>query len=191
MPPLIGGFMISRICVLLVLWTGSVQAQSPDPSLVAKVLAEGRIKDQVYAESVVLAAQAVATSDFPIELLLGLADVESDFAPTATSRLIDGVRQTGEWKSNHPPKGATGNFFCGITQAIAPTWKRCLELRDPKVAMTALAGELDYWLKRSGSVMGALQGHGCGNVGMQGACRPYAASVMRQARLFRVPRPTI
>ena len=183
--------MISRICiVVIVLLSGSVFAQAPDPDLVAKVLAEGRIKDQAYAESVVLAAQAVATSDFPIELLLGLADVESDFAPTATSRLIDGARQTGEWKSNHPPKGATGNFYCGITQAMAPTWKRCLELRDPKVAMLALASELDYWFKRSGSVMGALQGHGCGNVGMQGACRPYAASVFRQARLFRGPKTT-
>jgi hypothetical protein len=55
--------------------------------------------------------------------------------------------------------------------------------------MTALAGELDYWLKRSGSVMGALQGHGCGNVGMQGACRPYALRVMHHMRLFKAPLP--
>lgn len=157
--------------------------------LVSAAQANGA-KDRSAAEAVVLAAESVATTDFPIELLLGLVDVESDFDSMATSRLVDGKRQTGSWRSSSAPPRATGNYFCGITQATAPTWKRCLELRNPQVAMTALAGELDEWLRRAGSPFKALQGHGCGNAGMTGACRSYAARVFRQARIFRAPKPT-
>jgi len=158
------------IALVLVLATLDAQAQ-PTPAMVA-------------------AARAAATPDLPAPLLLGLADIESNFDSTATSRLVGGKRQTGPWRRTTPPPGATGNYFCGVTQAIAPTWKRCLELRDPRVAFAVGAAELTTWLRRGGTVQRALQGHGCGNAGMKGACRGYAARVLRRARYFAGSKPT-
>ena len=181
--------MKTALLLVLLCWPILAAAENPDPFLVGQVLAQGRVKDPAYVESVVLAAQSAATQDFPVELLLGLADVESDFESRSVSRLIGSARQTGTWRSSKAPKGSHGNYFCGITQAIAPTWKRCMELRDPAVAMTAGVAELQAWLKRGKSVRIALQGHGCGNAGMTGACASYATRVLRRARLFIIPAP--
>jgi hypothetical protein len=180
--------MISRICIItILLLCAEVSAQTPDPYLVSKVMAEGPVRDRAYAEAVVAAAEETATPDVPVELLLAQAWIESRFVPEATSRLIDGKRQTGVWKSLKPPKGATGNFYCGITQSVAPTWKRCLELRDPKVAMVAGIAGMEYWLKRGKTLRRALQGYGCGNIGMDGACKSYANRVMSRMRVFQRP----
>lgn len=174
------------VCIVL-LWASAAAAQPADPFLVSKVMAEGPVKDQAYAEAVVLAATEVATEDLPVELFLAQAWAESRFIPEATSRLIDGKRQTGVWKSTKAPKGATGNYYCGITQSVAPTWKRCLELRDPKVAMAAGLEGMKYWLKRGKTLKRALQGYGCGNIGMDGACESYARRVMARMRKFQKP----
>ena len=183
--------MTFRFCVIvLVLWGGLARAQPADPALVSRVMSVGKITDRSRAESLVLAATAASNNDFSVELLLGLSYVESNYESTATSRLIAGKRHTGAWVSVTAPPGAVGNFFCGVTQAIAPTWKRCLELRDPAVAYAAAVSELGQWLQRSGSVQGALQGHGCGNAGMKGACKAYALRVFTYARRLEGPRPT-
>ena len=153
-------------------------------------MSEGPVKDRAYAEAVVSAAMSVATADVPVELLLAQAWIESRFVPEATSRLIDGKRQTGAWKSTKPPKGATGNYYCGITQSVGPTWKRCLELRDPKVAMEAGIAGMEYWIKRGGTIRRGLQGYGCGNIGMDGACKGYADRVLRRMQVFQKPSVT-
>jgi hypothetical protein len=153
-------------------------------------MSEGPVRDQAYAEAVVAAAEAVATTDLPAELFLAQAWAESRYVSEATSRLIDGKRQTGAWKSTKPPKGATGNYYCGITQSVAPTWKRCLELRDPNVAMAAGFEGMSHWLKRGKTLKRALQGYGCGNVGMDGACEAYARRVMARMRRFQRPATT-
>lgn len=179
---------LSFLAIALVFCTLDAQAQPTPADLTAMVVASGAAP--AAAPYFVAAARAAATPDLPTSLLLGLADIESNFDSTATSRLVGGKRQTGPWRRLTPPPGATGNYFCGVTQAIAPTWKRCLELRDPQVAFAVGAAELTTWLRRGGTVQRALQGHGCGNAGMKGACRNYAARVLRRARYFAGSKPT-
>jgi len=171
--------------------TASPRAATVDSRYVDRVLAEGRIGSRDHAEAVVIAAQAHATADFPLELLLGLADTESDFVPWSVSRLINGERVTGSYLSTKRPAGATGNFFCGITQATASTWARCLALRDIDLAYRTTVAELTAWLKRAKTVTRALQGYGCGNKGMSGSCKAYAGKVYRRARLFKLPLATV
>jgi hypothetical protein len=150
----------------------------------------------VLADAIVTAAEVHATSAFPVELLLALADVESDFDPTATSRLtgstwdrdqqrwVGGVRVTGRWRTTKRPPRTAGNYFCGVVQATAATWQHCLALRDPAVAMQTTVASLIAWKRRSGGVRRALQGYGCGNAGLKGACKRYARRVLARRRLF-------
>lgn len=177
--------MFARVFLTLILLCQTARAD-----LVDKVM-ESSSADRAHAQAVVDAAKAVATPDISVELLLGMADVESDFDPTSVSRLIDGKRQTGPWRSDRAPKNATGNFYCGITQVKASTWKRCLAMRDVNLAMQAAVEELTYWLGRGKTIRKALQGHGCGNKGMKNACVGYAGRVLQRMRWFSGPRTQI
>jgi hypothetical protein len=153
--------------------------------LVDRVAASGySVPGRDFAAQVVAVALEVQTPQVPAALLLAMADIESDFDPTSTSRLIDGARKTGPWRSTRAPRGASGNFYCGITQVKASTWKECLRSRDIKVSLSKTVDELTYWLGRAKSMQRALQGYGCGNKGMDGACRKYANRVLRRARWF-------
>lgn len=173
--------MFVRVFFILACLSGIARAEV----LVDKVLAVGHsVPDRDFAKQVVAAALAVQTPHVPAALLLAMADLESDFDPTSTSRLIDGARQTGPWRSTRAPRGATGNFYCGITQVKAATWKECLRSRDIEVSLSKTVDELTYWLGRGKTLQKALQGYGCGNKGMNGACRKYANRVLRRARWF-------
>jgi len=189
------------LIALALLFARTAQAQSTAPThadLIARAQAQGA-KTYALADAVVTAAETYATADFPVDLLLGLVDVESDFDPTSTSRLtgatwdptahrwVGGTRTAGIWRSTKRPPGSVGNYCCGVAQATGSTWKQCLALRDPDLAMQTAVASLGAWLKRGKTVQRALQGYGCGNAGMKGSCKAYAKKVFGRSRVFAQP----
>jgi|GEM_PF-6432343 len=134
----------------------------------------------------VAAARAAGTAQVPATLLLALARTESSYDPTSVSRLIDGARQTGPWRSTRRPPGARGNFYCGVTQAKGATWARCLALRDLDTAYRTTVVELEYWLgrcaRRARAWECALAGYGAGNAGAARGTSSYARRVLVRAR---------
>ena len=148
------------------------------------------------ATVIVAAAREFATEEFPAATLLGLAAVESTYYRDSVSRRIDGTwdpearrwvggtRRMGRWRADTRPPRAVGSFFCGITQVTARTWKACLAMRSYRKALKAAAAHLAYWHRRGKTISRALQGYGCGNSGMDGACSGYARRVLKRARLF-------
>lgn len=163
--------------------------------LALALLRADQLADRVGAEyarpgPAVLAANAraaVAVEDalVPAELLLALARTESGFRPHSVSRLVAGRRKTGPWPSDRRPPGATGNFYCGVTQVKGSTWARCLALRDIGAAYAAAVAELRYWLGRCGRrrlpYACALAGYGAGNVGVTRGTSTYARKVLALA----------
>jgi len=184
--------LLTTICMVLAA-TGQVQAAPAiSPALLTRVQASSGIKDARHVLAVIEAAQAAETPTIRLELLLAMSDIESDFMPNATSRLVGTVRQTGVWNSSTKPKGSNGTYFCGVTQATAPTWARCLELRELREAYKTTVHELELWLKPAhGDLTKALQGYGCGNAGIKGACKAYAGKVLRRMRYFQGPLPIV
>jgi len=190
------------LVLLLSLLAQEAQAQTRAPThadLIVRVQKEGRVKGYIQADQVVTAAELAATPDFPIDLLLAMADIESDFDPTSVSRkvgatwdpatrkCIGGHYDMGTWHSTKAPKGICGNMFCGIMQTTASSWKQCLAMRDVNLAMRTNIQSLQAWFKRGKTVQRALQGYGCGNSGMHGGCKAYAAKVFTRSRLFSMP----
>lgn len=147
--------------------------------------------DPEDADQLAAIAIEVAQDDLDPLTLLAQQYVESRFNPTATSRLIDGKRQTGLWPSRKEPAGWSGNLYCGIAQNAASTWEACLALRETRAAVTRQAAELRRWLKRTrGDLVRALAGYGCGNHGVEtGRCNGYQGRVKAlAARLRRAAR---
>jgi hypothetical protein len=163
--------------------------------LALALLRADQLADRVGVEyarpgSAVLAANAraaVAVEDalVPAELLLALARTESGFRPNSVSRLVFGRRKTGPWPSDRRPPGATGNFYCGVTQVKGSTWARCIGLRDIGRAYAAAAAELRYWLgrcvRRRLPYACALAGYGAGNAGAARGTSTYARKVLALA----------
>lgn len=120
------------------------------------------------------------------ELLLAVAWVESRFDASATSRVVNGKRKTGSWTSWWEPAGS-GPRFCGVMQTIAGSdWAACVDQRALLVGYRTGAAELRAWLRMSrGDIRAALNGHGCGVVGMTAGCRGYADRVLAIARRLR------
>lgn len=128
------------------------------------------------------AAQA-ASSELPVEVVLAVAWVESRFDPTATSRVVEGKRVTGAWRSTRP--AGAGPRFCGVMQTIAmDDWARCLGQRELDVGYRTGADELRKWLRMTGSLRAALDGHGCGWYGVRNHCNNYSGRVLYVARLL-------
>jgi hypothetical protein len=141
------------------------------------------------------AAASASTERVSPELLLAIAFVESRYDPTATSRVVDGVRVTGRYPSTLPPARLTpySHLYCGPLQTFAPTWTQCLAQRDLAVGYGAGVRELEQWLRDirvRGNVSRALAGHGCGNYGIQtGQCNNYPERVRWIERMLLGPRP--
>lgn len=146
------------------------------------------------------AAGAVATEQISVELLLGIAYVESRFDPTALSRVEGTARRTGRYPSTTAPArlNRRASMFCGPLQTYAPSWSRCLAMRDLKTGYAAAVEELEQWLRDRrvrGSVARALAGHGCGNVGVLSrgvvtrSCNGYPGRVLAMERQFRLGTP--
>lgn len=99
------------------------------------------------------AAQAAAAEyKLPVELLLGIAFVESRFDERALSRLeCDGddcTRKTGVWpRATRPPK-ARPSWFCGPMQTGGNvSWKECQRMRtDVAYGYQVGARELVVWM---------------------------------------------
>lgn len=121
------------------------------------------------------------------EILLAMAFVESRFSPSATSRVENGKRTTGIPRWSTPPKGVTGPFFCGVTQAQAGfSWKRCLELQDLRIAYSTTAEELRKWMRVCRNDLEcALAGYGGGFPAIKAKTSTYPARVLSRARALR------
>lgn len=100
------------------------------------------------------AAAAVATAEFPVELLLSIAYVESRYDPRALSRKEcetsdpeSCVRKTGVWpKATKPPK-AKPSWYCGPMQTggYVP-WDACQKMRtDIAYGYAVGVHELTKW----------------------------------------------
>ena len=153
-----------------------------DP-VVDQVARDGKLA-RSDAQWVVMAAHLAATPAVPRDLLLAVGYVESRFDPTATSRVVQGMRRTGPWRS--AAVAGSGPWFCGQLQARAVRWSDCLRLRDPLTGFAAGAGEIGAWMRRTrGNMTLALRGYGCGNAGLRHRCRGYAERVMRRARHYQ------
>lgn len=142
------------------------------------------------AEVHVLIATNVATADMPADILLGMSFVESRHQPNAVSRVEGGKRLTGVPRWTYPPKGVTGPYFCGVTQASAGmSWKKCVELQDLFVAYVTTVEEMEKWLKVcKGNLHCALTGYNAGFPGIKQGT-PYAGWVKYRARLLKKPAP--
>lgn len=144
----------------------------------------GRMPTGQSALQHVMAADLASSPRIPVEVILGVAWVESRMDPTATSRVESGRRATGSWPWTHP--AGDGPRFCGVMQAMAGReWSRCLAMRDIESGYRAGADEIASWLKIShGNLGAALRGHGCGISGLTGSCMEYDLRVLDQARQF-------
>lgn len=175
-------------CFLVLLLTTTAKAD-PDP-LVAGVLSIApHLTEAVAAKHVSAAKKAAEETDLDPALLLSMAYIESRYRPEATSRVEDGKRKTGMWRSSKP--AGTGPWFCGIMQTQARfDWERCLAQRDISLAYQTGAGELVKWLKQTrGDLEKALRGYGCGNWGVANTCRNYENRVLAwKRRILAVPR---
>jgi hypothetical protein len=142
------------------------------------------------------ASAAVEVGDATVqpELLLAIARVESRYDPTATSRLQNGKRITGSYRSTKLGRGMTGPFYCGPLQTYAYDWASCLAQRDLATGYRTGKAELDKWLKNpkvAGNIFRALLGHACGNHGLvEGRCNGYPNRVLWLAEKLGLPRRT-
>ena len=149
------------------------------------------------------AATAVATADFPVELLLGIAYVESRYDPRALSRRecettdpANCTRKTGIWpKATRPPK-AQPSWFCGPMQTggYVP-WSECQKMRtDVTYAYRVGEQHLQAWfddkrcarLSFDDRLTCALAGYNGGN----GAVAGYKTSKYARWVLFQRDRIT-
>jgi len=182
--------MKTLLVILFALSTGSVQAEILDEERLAKALTELpqiRLDLDTARQLVSITTAATADTDLDPVTLLAQMYFESRFVPASTSRLIDGKRQTGAWHSRKEPAGWAGTLYCGISQTVALTWKRCLALREPEAAIEAQVRELSNWMVRAkGDTTKALGGYGCGNAGLTNGCRNYAGRVLRLVRKLRL-----
>lgn len=102
------------------------------------------------------AAKAAATEEVPVELLLGIAYVESRFDPRALSRVecetkndpSTCARKTGIWTPSTRPPKAKPSWYCGPMQTggYVP-WAECQHMReDVTYAYQVGAEHLTAWL---------------------------------------------
>lgn len=107
------------------------------------------------------------TPQLPAELLLAVTRIESNFVPTAVSRV-------------------RGKRFCGPIQAMTRSRARCRELADVLTGYRVGVDEIhQHWLSRTRNVGRALAGHGCGNAGLVTGCKRYWARVQYRRRQLR------
>ena len=155
-------------------------------ALVAAVIAISFKLPPEQARVHVEAAIAAATEhDIPVELLLGVAYIESRFDARALSRLecetadpASCKRKIGVWpQATEPPKvRPSSSWYCGPLQSggYVP-WTECQKMRvDIAYGYSAGAKELATWMNdaRCRRLQGiarfrcALAGHNAGNAGV-------------------------
>lgn len=149
---------------------------------------------RVHAES----ARATATTNFPVEVLLGAAYVESRFYQTALSRwectdpkdTKTCIRKTGVWASHVPPPTARPDWYCGPLQTGGwVTWTECQRMRvDVLYGYQQGVRELTKWwldpscagLPNDDRLRCTLAGHNAGYVGAANyKTLPYVVDVLK------------
>jgi hypothetical protein len=133
-----------------------------------------------------IAAARAETPDAPAEVLLAIADHESDLQPRAVSwRGRGGQRVDILWDDRRGPPGGAG-LACGLVQTVAHTRAACAELLDPITAMRAGAAELGEWLSASGgNLRVALAGYAGGWGGARDARTGARSDATAFADIFR------
>lgn len=132
-----------------------------------------------------------------VELLLGMAYVESRYNPLTLSRrerTSDGGyrRVTGTWTSDAPPPNAKPSWFCGPLQTGGRvSWEECQRMRtDLTYGYAAGVNELVTWFRdprcrdRAGEdrLVCALHGHGGGYPMIKAGTHQYPHNVLLAAR---------
>lgn len=121
-------------------------------------------------------AVAAETHGVPAEILLGIAEHESDLQPNAVSWLAAGRRVDMLWIGQPlPPREV-----CGYEQAMS-TPASCRAMIAVDGGMRAGAAELVEWLTTChGNLRCALRGHAGGTAcALRGECSPAAATFAR------------
>jgi hypothetical protein len=149
--------------------------------------ARGEVDAQT-AWSNTVAARLSETREVPASLLLSMAYSESRYNPYSVSHVRDGKRQGGIFKSDAPPSGISGPYFCGVTQVIANnSWKKCLEAQNLFVSYATSVRELSRWLKSplcidsDNQMQCALWGYGGGHQAIEARTSTYPARVLSRA----------
>ena len=158
-------------------------------ALISTIAARHPGLDPSRAAAHAIAAASASDPAVPAELLLAIAEVESDLDPTWVSRLEDGVRVTARWRSRSP--AGLGPRFCGPLQTQAKwSWSACVAQRNLVLGYRLGAEEIRSWLAAThGDLAAALRGHGCGWSGVRGVCRGYDRRVIKRAREMGMRRP--
>lgn len=163
-------------------------------SLIAAIISMTFNMPVDYARAHVEAAtMAAAEFHLPVELLLGMAYIESRFDPTALSRVEcqghDCKRVTGTWAGETAPPNARPTWYCGPMQTGGNvTWAECQRMRtDVTYGYHVGAKELTAWLNYptchaqhgDAQLRCALAGYGGGTSGVaQAATMKYPANVL-------------
>jgi hypothetical protein len=168
--------------------------------------------DEASAALHVEAATAAAEAyDFPVELLLAQAFVESRYQPTTLSMQKclredgkcpwicskpDCGRKTRQWDFREPPDGARPSFYCGVMQVGGwISWDECVALMEdiPTNYMEG-AAELRKWTKdrycrpfkgKEERLRCALRAYGGGYPAIPNLEMEYPDNVLNTAAILR------
>lgn len=121
-------------------------------------------------------AVAAEIHDVPSEILLAIAQHESDLEPNAVSWRSDGRTVSLLWTTQRLPS----KIVCGYVQAMS-TPASCRAMIAVDGGMRAGAAELVEWLTTChGDLRCALRGHAGGTAcALRGECSPAAATFAR------------
>lgn len=156
--------------------------------------------DDARAEYHVEAAMAAAEAyDFPVELILAQAYIESRYQPTTLSRMqcrgSSCERKAGQWLYREPPPGARPSYYCGVMQVGGwIPWEDCVALmEDVPANYMEGAAELRRWTKSKlcqpykgeERLRCALRGYGGGNAATSNLEMKYPSNVLNTAARLR------
>lgn len=105
------------------------------PYIIAVASMVSSLDEATAREHVQAAYVAAQKYDLPLELLLGMAYIESRYDPADLSRIEchkgKCVRVTGRWYKTTKPPRARPTYYCGAMQVGGNvSWDRCQELRE-------------------------------------------------------------
>lgn len=154
----------------------------------------------VAREHVEAAQQAAQSTGLDVDLLLGIAAVESDYDGDSLSyRYCKGkeecVRRTGIWRSDSRPPHSRPSWYCGAMQVGGwVPWEECQTLRmDTYLNYQTGAEHLVDWMKdpycrykkTDAKLVCALQGYNGGYAAIKGDVQGYARKVLWEAQKIR------
>jgi len=157
-----------KLIAMIALLIPSVALADPPPSDVAALASELEVTFGLKPGAAIAHAEAATAAALPgvsAELLVAVASKESSFDYRLRGELVT---------------AAGVSRFCGVLQAMSGgSPRRCRELTGIQAGYSAGASEIEHWLngRCKGSMDCALRAHGCGNVGVLGACAAYPASI--------------